>query len=127
MTGQGTSLVLPWVCRWYPTVLTLPSGNILIVGGSYVASGSGGTYYSQNPTYQILNPATLTLSYKTNLPTSILLDAVPFALYPLMWQLPHTPSILARSPPSHGLPRDVIILREQAASALSLQPWPQEA
>ena len=85
--------------RWYPTVMTLPSGNILIVGGALVANGGGGYYNSQNPSWQILNPATLALSYKTPLPTSIILDAVPYALYPLMWQLPHTPSILARPPP----------------------------
>ena len=84
--------------------MTLPSGNILIVGGSLVASGSGGNYYSQNPSYQVLNPATLALSYKKPLPSSIILDAVPFALYPLMWQLPHTPSILARSLPCDAPP-----------------------
>ena len=47
--------------RWYPTVMTLPSGNILIVGGALVANGGGGYYNSQNPSWQILNPATLAL------------------------------------------------------------------
>lgn len=83
--------------RWYPTLMTLPSGNVLIVGGNLVANGGGGTPSSQNPTYQILNSATAALGYKILLPTNLLQTVVPYALYPLIFQLPRTQSILVRA------------------------------
>ena len=76
--------------------MTLPSGNILIVGGSLITSGNYNKE-TQNPTWQIYNPSSQTLTYNTPFPTSILIDQVPNSLYPLMWVLPFTGSILVGS------------------------------
>ena len=103
------------LCRWYPTLLTLPSGNVLIVGGNFIASGSGGSYDTQNPTYQVLNSANTALSYKRLMPTSLLTDVIPYALYPLIFQLPRTQSILVSA--WHAAAR-AMPLRED-----SLQVW----
>ena len=88
--------MLPLHCRWYPTLLTLPSGNILIVGGCLVTSGDYAVDL-QNPTWQIYNVATQKLTYNSPFPTTILTDQVPYSLYPLMWVLPGTGSVLVRS------------------------------
>lgn len=69
-----------------------------------MANGGGGNYASQNPTWQVLNTATYTLSYKSPLPSSVIYDATPNALYPYMFQLPHSSSIMVgahASPPCH--------------------------
>ena len=96
--GQAGSAQLPAQnapCRWYPTLTTLPSGNILTVGGCLVTSGSYAADL-QNPTWQIYGTVNQTLSYNSPFPTTILTDQVPYSLYPLMWVLPETASILVR-------------------------------
>ena len=83
------------LCRWYPTIATLPSVNFLIVGGCLVTSG-GYASDLQNPTWQIYGTTNQTLSYNSPFPTTILTDQVPYSLYPLMWVLPETASLLVR-------------------------------
>lgn len=96
ITPRGQDIIRH--CRWYPTLLTLPSGNIIIVGGCLVTSG-GYAADLQNPTWQIYNVATQGLTYNKPFPTTILTDQVPYSLYPLMWVLPHTGSVLVRCLP----------------------------
>ena len=81
--------------RWYPTLLTLTTGNLLVVGGSTVTSGEGNPA-TINPTWQLYTPASTALSYNTLFPSTILTDQVPYSLYPLMWLLPHSGSMLVR-------------------------------
>ena len=49
------------VCnRWYPSVLTMPDGNVLVVGGSVVDGlsgyGAGVVNNGNSPTYQYYSP-----------------------------------------------------------------------
>ena len=59
---QETILCLCVTCRWYPTVLTMPNGLVLIVGGSrtdgYSGYGSGPADQANTPTYQYYDPTT---------------------------------------------------------------------
>ena len=65
-------------------------GGCLVTSGGYAAD-------LQNPTWQIYNSASQGLSYTSPFPTSILTDQVPYSLYPLMFVLPGTGSVLVRS------------------------------
>ena len=57
----------------YPTLATLPSGNVLIVGGSIIESGGyyGNTSQYNNPTYQVYSP-----TQKTATPSLVLQQLV---------------------------------------------------
>ena len=48
--------------RWYPSVLTMPDGNVLVVGGSIIDGlsgyGAGIANDGNSPTYQYYNPTT---------------------------------------------------------------------
>ena len=96
------------VRRWYPTLLTLTTGNLLIVGGSTVTSGEGNPY-TINPTSQLYYPGSSALSYNTLFPTTILTDQVPYSLYPLMWLLPHSGSMLVRLTHAHPAWRTLLV------------------
>lgn len=86
-------------CRWYPTLITLPSGNLLILEGALIAGYD--VYANQiNPTWQVLTVATTALSYKTLLPSTAFTEQAPYALYPLAFILPHSGSLLVRCPSS---------------------------
>ncbi|KAK9859825.1 hypothetical protein WJX84_003157 [Apatococcus fuscideae] len=90
--------------RWYPTLVTLPDGHILIAGGSQVEAGGYAAGCSNNlpgspadptydnPTYTIYDPASGTLSGDVPLP--ILADAWPINLYPYLTVLPQSGSVL---------------------------------
>lgn len=102
--------------RWYPSVMTMSDGNILIVGGgqqelggwgvSGVASSKAGQYESQmvsskcvpnaggsvgdpyydNPSFTIYNVTSNTLT--PSLTLTILLEAFPINLYPYLFVMP---------------------------------------
>ncbi|KAK9863598.1 hypothetical protein WJX84_001727 [Apatococcus fuscideae] len=90
--------------RWYPTLVTLPNGLILIVGGSQVEAGGyspgctsnvAGSFSDpsyDNPTFTMYDPAAETLT--KDVPLQILSDAWPINLYPYLGLLPHTGSVL---------------------------------
>lgn len=48
--------------RWYPSVLTMPDGNVLVVGGSIIDGlsgyGAGIANDGNSPTYQYYDPTT---------------------------------------------------------------------
>ncbi|KAL0048178.1 hypothetical protein WJX82_009358 [Trebouxia sp. C0006] len=96
--------------RWYPTVMTLADGNILVVGGVQMEAGGwatkpsasssmhatpecspnlGGSMadpYYDNPTYSVIDSTTLEQS--PSLTLTILLEAWPINSYPYATQLP---------------------------------------
>lgn len=81
------------VARWYPTVLTLQDGLIMIAGGSTAEGGGYGSDSALNePSYQLYNAASGVITDPVNLP--ILTRTWPINLYPYMSVLPVTGSIL---------------------------------
>ncbi len=57
--------------------------------------------YQINPTWQVLNVVSTALSYKTLIPSTAFTEQAPYSLYPLLFVLPHTGSVLVScaSPP----------------------------
>ena len=78
--------------RWYPTVTTLPTGNINVMGGALVTSGNNQAV-DMNPTWNSYNVATRTIGTAQPMPTNIVLDQVtPIllkSLQTLVKTLPH--------------------------------------
>ncbi|CAH1762032.1 13984_t:CDS:2 [Entrophospora sp. SA101] len=72
--------------RWYPSVVTLADGKILIIGGSTGGTGLNNAKLN-NPTYEIwssndtVGPA--------QLPLAFLADTLPFNLYPIVHIVPN--------------------------------------
>ncbi|KAK9825584.1 hypothetical protein WJX74_007675 [Apatococcus lobatus] len=90
--------------RWYPSLLTLANGNILIMGGAQVPGGdvageclaTGATRAStDNPSYIIYDPDSNSLS--ADVPFTLLSVTWPFNLYPFLALLPGSRSILVIS------------------------------
>jgi hypothetical protein len=54
--------VVVFHARWYPSVLTMPDGNVLVVGGSIIDGlsgyGAGIANDGNSPTYQYYDPTT---------------------------------------------------------------------
>ena len=77
------------------------TGSILswrrhVVPGGCKLDGAGGTITEQTPSYNIYNVASDTVSRTAILPSTILTDAFPNALYPILYVLPTTGSLLVR-------------------------------
>jgi hypothetical protein len=75
--------------RWYPTVTTLPSGRLMIIGGT-VRAGSPSDGVPINNTVQIFNPANDTIGPKLGVPLHpFSTDGFgPVDLYPFVFVLP---------------------------------------
>ncbi|RIA99734.1 Copper radical oxidase [Glomus cerebriforme] len=71
--------------RWYPAMLTLPNGNVMILGGSTAATGIDRVDIN-NPTYTIFPPAN---GVMVDVPIDILTNALPYNLYPMMHLIPN--------------------------------------
>ncbi|KAJ3040795.1 hypothetical protein HDV00_010410 [Rhizophlyctis rosea] len=78
--------------RWYPSAMILPNENVIIIGGHHL-------YYTpndplaNNPTYDIFNPSTNTLSPTVRVP--MLVTTYPINMYPIIHVLPKTGRIWA--------------------------------
>ncbi|KAJ3017064.1 hypothetical protein HKX48_003745 [Thoreauomyces humboldtii] len=100
--GQGQQPLGTWSVyanmttpRWYPTVATLAAGNHIIVGGSYSNPADALLYFPEadqidqnNPTYEYYPPKTGALWVNGYVNLTLLDDAFPAMLYPLVFQLP---------------------------------------
>ncbi|GBC01261.1 hypothetical protein RclHR1_04110013 [Rhizophagus clarus] len=71
--------------RWYPTMLTLPAGNILIIGGSTAAAGVNKPGIN-NPTYTIYPP---TNGVMQDINFDFLVETMPYNLYPIVHLIPN--------------------------------------
>jgi len=71
--------------RWYPAMVTLPNGNVMIVGGSTRGTGKNKPELN-NPTYAIYPPPTGKL---VDVPLDFLTATLPFNLYPIVHIIPN--------------------------------------
>jgi hypothetical protein len=71
--------------RWYPAMLSLPNGNVLVLGGSKAATGVNRPDIN-NPTYTIFPPPTGTMQ---DIPFAFLTDNLPYNLYPVAHLIPN--------------------------------------
>lgn len=108
--------------RWYPSAVTLPDENVLIIGGHTV-------YYNatdplaNNPTYEIFDSKTKTM--KPPVKVSMLEETFPINMYPItyvlpesgkLWSLAGNKSVIidpatGQQTPSAALPEDGILPR----------------
>ncbi|KAJ1537171.1 hypothetical protein HK096_003210 [Nowakowskiella sp. JEL0078] len=94
---QITGTVQPWtelpdmsVQRWYPSLITLNDGRILIVSGSLDNLDLANmTLTTKNPTYEYYPP----LDNNPRLVLQILDRAHPWNLFPLVYQLPKSGNV----------------------------------
>ncbi|CAG8537983.1 6706_t:CDS:2 [Funneliformis mosseae] len=71
--------------RWYPTMLSLPSGNVLVVGGAKAATGVNKDTIN-NPSYTFYPPSG-TVMEDFSLP--FLTETLPYNLYPMVHVIPN--------------------------------------
>ncbi|CAI2179308.1 1780_t:CDS:2 [Funneliformis geosporum] len=71
--------------RWYPTMLSLPSGNVLVVGGSKAATGINKEAIN-NPTYTYYPPSGTVME---DYPLQFLAETLPNNLYPMVHVMPN--------------------------------------
>ncbi|KAJ3188211.1 hypothetical protein HDU85_005361 [Gaertneriomyces sp. JEL0708] len=73
--------------RWYPTLITLPNEDVMILGGHHI-------YFAptepraNDPSYEIFKAATSTL--EPPVPVEVLVPTFPINMYPISYVLPHT-------------------------------------
>ncbi|CAI2180812.1 4570_t:CDS:2 [Funneliformis geosporum] len=72
--------------RWYPTMATLPSGDVLVFGGSLKGTGKNAAAIN-NPTYEIWPVAGGMPGNTVDIP--LLVETLPFNLYPFLHILPN--------------------------------------
>ncbi|RGB32132.1 Copper radical oxidase [Rhizophagus diaphanus] len=72
--------------RWYPTMVTLPNGNVLIIGGSTAATGVNRADID-NPTYTIFPPPNG--GPLTDIAFPFLSSLLPYNLYPMVHVIPN--------------------------------------
>nr|CAG8520818.1 1423_t:CDS:2 [Entrophospora candida] len=72
--------------RWYPSVVTLADGRVLIIGGSTGGTGLN-TAKLNNPTYEIWS--TNDTVGPAQIPLAFLADTLPFNLYPIVHIVPN--------------------------------------
>lgn len=72
--------------RWYPTIVTLYTGNNIILSGSLKNMDLSNLANTNNPTYEYYPAKTTTPAWPRTLP--ILNDAFPYNLYPISFSLP---------------------------------------
>ncbi|CAB4473854.1 galactose oxidase [Rhizophagus irregularis] len=71
--------------RWYPAMLTLPNGNVMVLGGSTAGTGKSKPEIN-NPTYMIYPPPSGTL---VDVPLDFLTTTLPYNLYPMVHIIPN--------------------------------------
>ncbi|GES79435.1 copper radical oxidase [Rhizophagus clarus] len=71
--------------RWYPAMASLPSGNVLIMGGSAKGTGKNNDAIN-NPTYEIW---TIGGGQPQPVNFPLLVDSMPYNLYPFLHVLPN--------------------------------------
>ncbi|PKY24809.1 galactose oxidase [Rhizophagus irregularis] len=87
--GKGDWIELEGVLpsnRWYPTMITLPDGNILILGGSTGSTGVNKLEIN-NPTYTIYPPPSGVFMQDYNF--DFLATTLPYNLYPMLHLIPN--------------------------------------
>lgn len=72
--------------RWYPAMASLPSGSVLILGGSAKGTGKNNAAIN-NPTYEIWTVGGAPQPKVVNLP--FLVETMPYNLYPFLHVLPN--------------------------------------
>ncbi|CAB4380374.1 unnamed protein product [Rhizophagus irregularis] len=72
--------------RWYPAMVTLPNGNVMILGGSTAATGLNRAEID-NPTYTIFPPPNGGPLTDTAFP--FLSSLLPYNLYPMLHVIPN--------------------------------------
>src|SRR5438270_10564073 len=72
--------------RWYPAMVTLPNGNVMILGGSTTGTGVNRPVIN-NPTYTIYPPPSGVMK---DVPFPFLTDALPYNLYPMVHVIPNS-------------------------------------
>jgi len=70
--------------RWYNSMLTMPSGDILNIGGSIVSTGAN-TAAKNNPTFEFHSPNVANQA----IPIQFLVDSLPYNLYPFTHVIPN--------------------------------------
>ncbi|GBB84716.1 hypothetical protein RclHR1_01130011 [Rhizophagus clarus] len=88
-TGVGDWVELEGIVpsnRWYPAMLTLPNGNVMVVGGSTAGAGKNKPEIN-NPTYMIYPPPSGKL---VDVPLDLLTTALPYNLYPIVHVIPNS-------------------------------------
>ncbi|KAI9343755.1 glyoxal oxidase N-terminus-domain-containing protein [Zopfochytrium polystomum] len=70
--------------RWYPTVVMLPEGRLLVMGGSYIGVEFN-AWWSNTPTFEFLPRRK---GETSSVPIQFLWDTLPANLYPIMYVLP---------------------------------------
>jgi hypothetical protein len=72
--------------RWYPAMLTLPNGNVMVVGGSTAGTGKNKPEIN-NPSYLIYPPPNG--GNLVDVPLDFLTATLPFNLYPMVHIIPN--------------------------------------
>ncbi|CAB4421793.1 unnamed protein product [Rhizophagus irregularis] len=72
--------------RWYPAMASLPSGNVLILGGSAKGTGKNNAAIN-NPTYEIWTVGGAPRPQPVDFP--FLVETMPYNLYPFLHVLPN--------------------------------------
>ncbi|RIA85969.1 Copper radical oxidase [Glomus cerebriforme] len=72
--------------RWYPAMATLPSGDVLIMGGALKGTGKNNANFN-NPTYEIWSAGGPPQPQPVQFP--FLVDTMPFNLYPFVHVMPN--------------------------------------
>ncbi|CAG8608396.1 10960_t:CDS:2 [Paraglomus occultum] len=70
--------------RWYNTMVTMPSGDILNIGGSTVSTGANSAS-KNNPTFEIHSPNSNNQAFQIQ----FLVDTLPYNLYPFVHVIPN--------------------------------------
>jgi hypothetical protein len=78
---RSTALIDP---RWYPSVITLPDGRLLVLGGSNIGVQFNSDWCN-TATYEFLPR---TSDVKTSTPLQFMWDSLPANLYPITFVLP---------------------------------------